>query len=137
MKQMIAIAVLSLASTMPLLREPAHGYGINVTVRPEGSGKNANPYELLAPRTAPTTYVCTVDVTDLASKATMTGPKVVVSPGTKQTREKNLGEMNAIVTAVVSRDGDQVTWDVVLQRGLEVVAKQHSDAMLRPPLSTR
>jgi hypothetical protein len=137
MKQTFAIALLSLASTMPLIHEPS-GYAISVNIRPEGAGANASPYELLAPQRAlPTSYICTVDVTDLASKATMTGPKVVVAPGGKETRGKTIDGLDIAFTTSVSRAAEQATWDVVLRRGGQVVTRQHSDTMLRAPVNRR
>jgi len=133
MKQMLAVAVLSFASTMPLLHEPAGGYGVNVKIRPESVSNNA--YELLARER--TTYVCTVDVKDLASKTNMSGPKVVLLAGEKQMRTKAVNGYTITYSVSISPNADQATWDVVMKRLNEVVTQQHSEAMLRAPANRR
>jgi hypothetical protein len=127
MKQMLAVAVLSLASTMPLIHPPSAGYAVSVNIRPESVSNN--PYELLARER--TTYVCTVEVTDLSSKTTMTGPKVVLNSGDKQTRTKNINGYQIDYTVSISRNADQASWDVVVRDGPLTLTRQHSEAMLR------
>jgi len=129
MKQMLAVAVLSLASTMPLIHEPAGGYAVSVKIRPESVANN--PYELLARER--TTYVCTVDVTELATKTVMAGPKVVLQAGEKQMRTKEINGYAITYIVSVSGNAEQATWDVVMKRGVSIVTRQHSEAMLRVP----
>ena len=133
MKQVLAVAVLSLAATMPLFHEPSAGYAVNVSIRPESVSNH--PYELLARERI--TYVCTVDVTDLATKAQMTGPKVVLQAGGKETRSKDINGYTITYSVSVTGNAEQATWDVILKNGPIVVTRQHSEAMLRAVPGTR
>lgn len=130
MKSILAIALLSLAATTPLVGPPAGGYAVSVTIRPESS---ANPYELLSPpRVYRSPHTCSVEVTDLANKMTIVGPKLVLMPGDHATtRTKTISGYEVVLTASISGDAQRASWEVVLRRDGQLVTTQKSDTWLR------
>src|SRR5947207_3475416 len=114
MKQMMAIAILSLTSTMSLVRPPADVYAVNVTIRPESP---ANPYELLAPaRAIVTAHVYSVEVIELVTNTTIVGPKLVLMPGDHATKANTISGVHIELTASLTHDAQRASWEVVLSR---------------------
>jgi len=139
MKSLLAaVAISSLAATMPLLHpSPTAGaapaYGVNVSIHPEG-GAQFNPYQFLAApsRNAPTAHICQVTITDLGTTQVFKGPKLVLTPGDRQTRSQPSGAYVVAFTASLSRDGRHATWDATLRKDGRVLTQQTSDTWLEP-----
>lgn len=131
-----AVAISSLASTMPLLHPApvaaAHAYSVSVNIHPNDS--TYNPYQLLAPQNRRTAaeHVCEVSITDLVTAATFSGPKILLLPADRQTKESVSGGYVVAVTASLSRDSRHATWDVTLRKDGKVLTRQTSDTQLQP-----
>jgi len=129
MKSILAVALLSLASATQLFHSPASAYAVNVAIQPQSA---VNPYELLAPRNVVSAHVCTVEVTDLATKTSIVGPKVVLIPGDHATKSVSVAGYAIQLTASISRDAQHASWEVLMRRDGEIVTSQKSDMRLRP-----
>jgi hypothetical protein len=128
MKTLTLASLFILATTMPLIHEPAGAYAVSVSIRPT----SGSAYQLLArtPTQVVTTHVCSVEVTDLSNNTTLTGPRLSLVPGDKATKSRSLSGYDIDFTVSLSSDARHATSEVVLRRMGKVLTRQRSDTWL-------
>jgi hypothetical protein len=128
MKSLAFASLLVLATTMPLIHPPVSAYSVSVKIEPQGV--SGSPYELLDKPRAIKPHSCSVDVTDLTSKITIKGPRLVIEPGGRASKKVVISGYSIDASVYLSADARRATSDVILRRDGEIVTRQQADMRL-------
>jgi|GEM_PF-4905161 len=130
MKSTFALALLTLAATMPLFQPAAvnTSYSVSVTIRPL---QPRSPYQLLATSRTPPPHSCDVVITDLTSHKTIKPIHLMLMPGDTATKTAYNAGAEIFVNASLSAKAERAQWEVTVRRNGEILMSQKSDTQLR------